>query len=154
LLVIGVTGIETTDGSILGLGNFLGYKMLLLGGFFGILAMFTSFLAVGLAIKEVYKFDYMKNDFKSTLFACLIPFAIAMIIVISNIDNAFYKVIDIAGAFIYPLTSIMFVFVFLKARTKGDRKPEYSLKFAKTLGTIIILLFITGFVNELIRMLF
>lgn len=154
LFVVGVTGQATTDGAVIGLGNALGYKMLLLGGLLGILTMSTSFLAIGLAIKETFKFDYRKNNLKSSLLACVFPFIIALIIIILKIDNAFYNVLNIIGSFIYPLSGIMFVLIFWKAKKKGDRKPEYSLKFSKTLGTIIILLFLAGFINGFIRLLF
>ena len=154
LFVVGVTGQATTDGAVIGLGNALGYKMLLLGGLLGILTMSTSFLAIGLAIKEIFKFDYRKNNLKSSLLACSIPFVIALIIMILRIDNAFYNVLNIIGSFIYPLSGIMFVLIFWKAKKKGDRKPEYSLKFSKTLGIIIILLFLAGFINGFIRLLF
>ena len=154
LFVVGVTGSATTDGSIIGLSNLLGYKMLLLGSFFGILAISTSFLAVGLAIKEIYKFDYKKTNMKSSLMACVLPCILAITIIILNISNSFYKVIDITGTFIYPLTGIMFVLTFWKAKQKGDRKPEYSLKFSKILGSIIIVLFLVGLINGIIRILF
>ncbi len=153
LLVVGVTGSETTDGAIIGLGKALGPKMLLLGGFFGILTMSTSFLAIGLAIKEIFKFDYRNHNLQSSLFACIIPFVFAITIIMLNIDNAFYKVINFAGVFIYPLTSIMFILIFWHAKKKGDRKPEYSMKFSGVLGAIIILLFLASFVNGL-RILF
>jgi len=154
LFVVGVTGLETTDGAVIGLGSFLGYKMLLLGSFFGILTMSTSFLAVGLAIKEIFKFDYRKNNLKSSFLTCVFPFLIAIIIILLKIDNAFYRVIDINGAFIYPLTSVLFVVMFWKAKKHSERKPEYSIGFGKALGWLIILLFLAGFVNELIRILF
>ena len=154
LLVVGVTGLKTTDGAIIGLGNVLGYKMLLLGSFFGILTMSTSFLVIGLAIKEIFKFDYKKNDFTSALITCTIPLIITFIIILLNIDNAFYKVIDITGAFLYPLTSILLVVMFWRAKKRGEREPEYNLKYHKTLGILIILLFLAGFVNQLIRILF
>jgi tyrosine-specific transport protein len=153
LLIVGVTGTNTTDGAIIGLGNALGYKMLLLGGFFGILTMSTSFLAIGLAIKEIFKFDYKKNNTTSALIACTIPFITALIIILLKIDNAFYKVIDVTGAFLYPLTSILLVIMFWKAKNRGEREPEYSIKYGKILGILIILLFLTGFVNEIFRIL-
>ena len=153
LFVIGVTGSFTTDGAIIGLSNFLGYKMLLLGSFFGILTISTSFLAVGLAIKEIYKFDYKKTNLKSSLMACVLPCIVAIVIILLGISNSFYKVIDVTGTIIYPLTSIMFVLIFFGAKQKGDRKPEYSLKFGKVLGTIIILLFLIGLINGVIRII-
>jgi tyrosine-specific transport protein len=153
LFVVGVTGLNTTDGAIIGLGKSLGYKMLLLGVFFGMLTMSTSFLVVGLAMKEIFKFDYKKNNKASSLGACLIPFISSLIIILLKIDNAFYKVIDITGSLLYPLTSILLVIMFWKAKKVGERKPEYSLKYAKILGISIIILFLAGFVNELIKML-
>ena len=157
LFVVGVTGNSTTDGAIIGLGNALGPRVLLIGILFGLLTMSTSFLVVGLAIKEIFKFDCGNkfkckiNDLIPSLLACVVPFIIAIIIMFLKIDNAFYKVIDINGAFIYPITSILFVLMFWKSREKGERKPEYVLKYGKLMGWIIILLFLAGFINELIR---
>jgi len=81
--------------------------------------MSTSFLVIGLAIKEIFKFDYKVHNIKSSLLACVIPIIISIIIIMINIDNAFYKVIDISGAFIYPITSIFFVAIYIKAKPKG-----------------------------------
>jgi amino acid permease len=153
LFVMGVTGINTTDGAIIGLGNVLGYRILLFGVFFGILTMFTSFLAVGLAIKEIFKWDINNHNLQSSIMACAIPFVVAIFIILLKIDNAFYKVIDLAGALIYPFICTSLVIMFWKAKKRGERKPEYSLRYAKILGISIIILFLAGFVNELIKML-
>ena len=154
ILIVGVTGLNTTDGAILGLGQVLGYKILALGSLFGILTMTTSFIAIGLAIKEIFKFDYRDNEIQSSFLATVIPFTTAIIIILLKIDNAFYKVIDLNGAIIYPLTSILFVIMFWRARKMGNRKPEYTLKFAKTLGVIVILIFLLGFINEMVKLFF
>ena len=154
ILIVGVTGLNTTDGAILGLGQAMGYKMLALGSLFGILTMTTSFIAIGLAIKEIFKFDYRDNEIQSSFLATVVPFITAIIIILLKIDNAFYRVIDLNGAIIYPLTSILFVIMFWRARKLGNRKPEYTLKFAKTLGITVILIFIAGFINEIIKLFF
>ena len=120
-------------------------------GRFGLLSMSTSFLAVGLAIKEMFKFDYNLKNTHASLWTCVIPFIIALFIIFQKVDHAFYKVLNYSGALFYPLTSVLIVYMFWHAKKKGKRKPEYSLPFGRILGAIIILLFLAGFVNEIWR---
>ena len=154
LFIVGVTGSATTEEGILGLANILGYKILLLGGFFAILAMSTSFLAVGLAIKDIFKFDMKKTNLNSTMLACIVPLIVSILVVLLKIDKVFYNVIDMCGSVFYPFTGIIFVLTFWQAKVKGDRKPEYSLKFGKLLGILLIILFLLGFANKMMRTFF
>jgi len=154
LFIVGVTGINTTEEGVLGLGNVLGYKVLLLCGLFGVLTMFTSFLAIGLALKEIFKYDCYKNNVKSSFSALAIPIITALFIILLEIDNAFYNVISLSGSILFPLTGIMFIWIYWKAKKKGDRKPEYSLKYTKLLSAAIIIMFLLGLINEIIRIFF
>jgi tyrosine-specific transport protein len=154
LIVVGVTGIENiTDGAIIGLSNVLGYKMLLFGAIFGILTMGTSFLAIGLALKEMYNFDFKYNKTISASLACIVPLIIALIIVTIKINNAFFKVLDLTGAVTGSLAGILIVLMIFKAKKVGKRKPEYSIKGSKVLGIFLILLFILGLLYEILRLL-
>ena len=68
LIVVGISGINTTDGAILGLAKILGSKILVLGTILGILTMTTSFIAVAFALTEMYHFDYkLKKRISSIL---------------------------------------------------------------------------------------
>jgi len=62
-IVIGVTGINTTEIATVGLGESLGSFALILGNLFAAVAMFTSFLTLGLAMKEIYMYDYKMKKF-------------------------------------------------------------------------------------------
>jgi hypothetical protein len=123
---------------------------LLLGGLFGVLTMFTSFLAIGLALKEVFKYDCYKKTLESSLLACAIPIIIGLIIMLLNVNNAFYQVINLSGSILFPLTGIMFIFIYWQSVKKGDRTPEYSLPLKKILGLIIIIIFLIGMINQLV----
>jgi hypothetical protein len=116
--------------------------------------MFTSFLAIGLALKEVFKYDCYKKTMQSSLMACVLPILVGVIIMLLSIDNAFYKIIDLSGSILFPLTGMMFVLIYWQAIKKGDRKPEYSLPYKKLIGISIIILFLLGMINQLIRIFF
>ena len=149
--VVGISGSATTDGAIIGLKDFLGYKIYIAGLVFGILTMATSFLGIGIGIKEMYRFDFRIKKSLSSLLACFIPLIIALPIMLSKINNAFFKVLDMTGAIVYPLTGLMLVAIYWKARKIGERKPEYSLWNNKALGVIILALFLIGMIYEILR---
>ncbi len=147
LSVIGITGLETTQIATIGLGNLLGYKMILLANIFAIFAMTTSFIAIGYALKQMYMYDYKLSKGLSWALTCL-P---ALIIVLLNITD-FIQVIGISGAFAGGIDGIIITLMLWKAKKNSERKPEYSLKFTKIIGVILITLFILGILYQ-IRML-
>ena len=144
LIIVGVTGINTTDGSILGLATILGNKMLILGSIFGILTMATSFIAVSYAITSMYHFDYKLQKKMSSILACFIPMIAALLVISSNVKNAFFIVLDITGSFGGSLTGILIILIWWKAKKSGDRKPEYTLSHLKIISLLLILMFIIG----------
>lgn len=148
-IVVGVTGINTTDGAILGLANILGNKILILGSFLGILTMATSFIAVAFALREMYHFDYKLEKRISSILACFIPLIITLIIINSNIKNAFFKVLDITGSLGGSLAGILIILIWQKAKKSGNRKPEYILHKKNILSLIIILMLILGIMSKL-----
>jgi amino acid permease len=152
VVIIGVTGLENiTDGSIIGLGNILGYKMLVFGIIFGVLTMATSFIANGLALKEMYKFDFRLKEPLSSLLICFIPLIIAILIILTRIDNAFFKIIDVTGAVAGGLMGIFVVLMYWKAKELGDRKPEYSIHKNKIIGFLLISMFLAGIIYGLLK---
>jgi amino acid permease len=149
LIVVGVTGVNTTDGAILGLASVLGNRMLVLGSILGILTMATSFIAVGFALTEMYHFDYRLKKKISSIFACFIPLVIAVAIINSNIKNAFFRVLDITGSVGGSLVGILIILIWLRAKKLGNRKPEYGIHKNNILILVIILMFILGVIFKL-----
>ncbi len=111
-----------------------------------VLSMFTSFLTLGIALIEMYEYDYSFS--KST--ALLLTFSIPLIITLLKLST-FIAVIAITGAVAGGLQGIILLFTFWKARIHGDRTPEYFLKPHRIVGAILILLFSAGIAVELFR---
>ncbi len=145
-VVVGVTGINTTDGAILGLGNAIGYNMLVFGTLFGIIAMMSSFLILAFSLKEMFKHDYKIDKFSSWFLTCSVPLVIFLLGV-----KSFVRTIGVAGSVSGGLMGILIVLMYIKAKKLGSRNPEYSIKKNSIISWILILLFIFGIAYELLR---
>lgn len=152
LIMVGVTGINTTDGAILGLAKILGNKVLIFGSILGILTMATSFVAVAFALTEMYHFDYKLKKKLSSVFACFISLIISLVIINSNIKNAFFKVLDVTGILEGPLVGVLIVMIWYKAKRWGKREPEFSIQKNDFLNLIIILMLIIGTISRIYEM--
>lgn len=138
-VVVGVTGLKTTEIATIGLGNLIGEKMILFGNLFAIFAMATSFLTLGLALKEMYNYDYRLNKKIAWLLTCSVP----LILILLGVKS-FIKTIGIAGSIAGGIDGILIVLMFWRVKKLGERKPEYSLSKHKLIGMILMLVFILG----------
>ena len=139
LIVVGVTGLSTTEIATIGLGNALGYHMVIIGNLFAAFTMSTSFLTLGLAAKEMYNFDYKLSKLLAWFLAMFIPLAIAL----SGLTT-FIKAIGIAGAISGGGEGVLIVLMHWRAKKLGNRKPEYSIKPNRILYVIIMSIFVVG----------
>ena len=114
-----------------------------------VLAMFTSFLTLGIALVEVYQYDYKFSRLNSLL----LTFSVPLVISLFNLTT-FLSVLGITGAVAGGLDGILVTLMFWKAKKLGDRKPEYSLGNHKVLGIILILMMALGMSYQFIEHLF
>jgi tyrosine-specific transport protein len=145
-ITIATTGAQTTEIATIGLGKALGPTIIIFGNLLAIFAMFTSFLTLALAMKEIYHYDYKINKniaWALTVFIPLILFLLGL--------HSFIKVIGITGAVAGGLEGILLVLIYWKARKKGTRIPEYKLGNINLVGIIIMVLFILGIIYQLIN---
>lgn len=144
-IVVGVSGDATSPDAIKGLYEFLGDRIVFLGSFFGVLAVGMSYLMLGSALKEVFQYDYNLNKFFSWLLVVSPP----LVLFIGGI-RTFIDVIGFAGAVALGLEMTTLVLIYIKAKKKGDRAPEYSLKISKLALCFLTIIFIAGLVYALI----
>ncbi|MDP3733599.1 MAG: aromatic amino acid transport family protein [Nanoarchaeota archaeon] len=109
-----------------------------------ILAMFTSFLTLGIALIELYEYDY---GLKRSL-AFVLTFSIPLAIVLLKLTS-FIAVLAVTGAFAGGLEGILVVLMYWKAKLAGDRKPEYQLGQFRVIGMLLILIFAFGIIYEI-----
>lgn len=145
-IVVGVTGVNTTEGAVGGMGQSVGETILTIGAIFGILAMTTSFLSLGVILKDSYIFDFKVNKYIAWLLVIIVP----LIIFLLNIVN-FVEVLGIAGTIMGGLEGILIVAMFLKAKKMGtEKKPAYELKFPKVLLFSMVGIFIVGIIYQIV----
>ena len=147
-ITVGVTGINTTEIATIGLGEVLGQNMVLFGNIFAIFAMATSFLTLALALKWMFHYDYHLNKTLSWALTCLIPLTLFLVGI-----KSFIKTIGITGAIAGGLEGTLIISMFMVARKKGDRKPEYQLKRNLFIAILLGLVYIGGIVYTIYNLI-
>lgn len=148
IVVLGVSGIQTSQDSISGLAKYYGDGIITFGAFIGFLAVITSFLAFGVNLKKTFEYDYNVSQINSLILALFIPFALFVL----GIDN-FIKVISFAGAIGGGLDGIIIILMYRKAdrERKGNRTPEYDITTGNFLECLIIAIFALGVAFEIAK---
>lgn len=144
-VVLGITGSSTSKEGISGLGLVLGDSIVILGLVFGILAIATSYLVIGINLKEIFWYDYDLSEKKSWALACLIPF-----IVFALGLRDFITVIDVAGSIAGGLVGILIIVVFYRAKKAGDIKPAYEIKIPIALSAFMVFIYLLGIMYQFI----
>jgi amino acid permease len=143
-IVVGISGDATSPDAISGLFDFLGEKIIIISSIFGLLAISTSFLMLGVSLDEVFRWDYGMKKFLSWFFTILPPLGLFF----SGFRN-FIDVINLAGSLAVGLIMIVVIFIFMAAKAKGDRIPEYNLDIPKGFIYLMLVFFIIGIVYTL-----
>ena len=146
LAVVGSVGLEKFNSldandriATIALSSTVGGKIFLIGNLFAILAMATSFLALAVALEEMFIFDYKLGHNKSWALTMIIP----LIIVMLGFTN-FIDALSLTGIFAGGIEGILIVLMVLKAKKLGNRKPEYAVPMNLPAAIILMLVFAAG----------
>jgi len=140
LVVVGFKGLETPEIATLALGTVF--------VFLGMFTMFTSWLALGNALDESFRFDERVKKRKSWVLVALVP--ILLFLGIRSFEFfSFTKILSIGGVVSGGLMAILILLMVKKAKKKGNRKPEYKMPVNWILMGFLILIFVLGVVREL-----
>ncbi len=119
--------------------------LLVSGGILILLLLITSYVGVGLAMKNMLHVDLKTKKKTAWAMTIIIPF---LLLFLTNPD--FISVIGIAGTISGGVVGIIMCLTLLKARKKGDRTPEFTVPGGATLAYVIIAFLIIGVILELI----
>jgi tyrosine-specific transport protein len=140
LVVVGVTGLETTEIATIGLGNVLGQNMFIFGNVFAFFAMATSFLLVGVALRDSLTWDYKIRPALSTIITLTIPFLLFLVGI-----RGFIAAIDIVGGVFVSIEVLLVLLIYWRAKQLGDLDPgKYKLHHASLLGVVLAVVFALG----------
>lgn len=141
-LVIGVAGQDITPLAIISLGEKLGRQVLIITSIFAIIAMMTSFIAMGLSMIESYmSFGKLKRSI-AIILTTFPPMALLVF------DWAqFDTIIQYAGGIGVSIISILIILTFWRSKSEGEIPPVYSLGHFKWVGIIMITMFTFGAIS-------
>jgi amino acid permease len=140
---VGVLGKEISEVATLSFTGILGIVLLLLG----IFTMMTSFFVLSFSLKDYFIFD-LKNRKILFFFVSIVPLILYLLVSLFNLAG-FVKVLGIGGAISGGLTGILILFMNIRAKKKGGRKPEYSIPINWFIVGILSLIFLAGIFFEL-----
>lgn len=148
IVVLGISGSNTTKEAIIGLKGALSEKMVGLALFFGLLTTFTSFLAIGLSLKKTLWYDGGLSKHLSWFLACFIPLSLFLL----GFQN-FIEIISLVGGVALGLRLILVVLMHRQADKKGDLEPAYKIRVPSLLYYFLILSFAAGIIYEILYFL-
>lgn len=142
-VVVGVTGANTTEIATVGLGRIMGYKIIIIGNIFAFFTMATSFLTLGLGLKETFNFDFKIKHVWAWLLTIIMP----LVIYASGLKN-FIQILGLVGALGFGINGVIYIFTYWVARKKSERHPEYILpkKTTAVISVFLVLIFVGGLI--------
>lgn len=143
--VVGISGGATSKEAISGLVPFLGNDIARYGAVVGFFAVITSFLTIGMAVKNSLIFDFKFSRPVSFALTAFIPLAMYF-----YGFSDFIKVFSISGAVLGGCEGLLLLAIWSKAKRKGRRIPEYSINLNKVMVLFLSLAFLAGIVYEIV----
>ena len=144
-VVLGITGPETSQEALYGLSLVIKNGIVRMGLIFGVFAIATSFLMVGINLKEVFWYDYHLSEKKSWALACFVP----LIIFILGFRD-FITVVSFAGSITGGFAGILIMASFYKAKKNGDFKPAFEIKVPVILSVLMVLVLFFGILYQFV----
>ncbi len=138
-IVIGNFGKNVPEIATMALGR--GFSIL------GVLTMFTAFFTLTLAIRDMFRFDFKLGRFRGWLFAIFVPLILFLVIQAFNLVS-FSQILSLSGIVSGGLTGILVLLMNIKAKSMGDRKPEYSISITWKIISLMSLIFIAAVIAE------
>lgn len=142
--VVGLTGPNTTESAVLGLGATLGPATLVLGSTFGIITMSTSLLMCGLVLKEIYVYDYKLHPLLAWLTVIVPP-----VIVVVFKFLSFIEILGLSGALIGGVDGIVIMKMHHQVLAHSDQPSEFTITQSRLVHWLTYAVFAGGIIYEL-----
>jgi amino acid permease len=118
------------------------------GAFMTILLFVTSYLAIGVVMKDMFLLDMKFKKRVPWLLTVIVPLAAWVIL-----HPGFITVLSVIGSFTGGITGSLICLMVIKSREKGNRKPEYVVWGSEFLPYFIILVLLGGMAWQLSALL-
>lgn len=137
-IVIAVSGTETSQDAISGLGLVVGNWVIILGSIVGFISVFTSFLLLGISVMDTMIYDYKMRYFSAWAITALVPFLVYL-----AGARSFISVIGITGGILGSCFGLLVILLYLRAKNHVCM-PKNCLSFPSPLIYLCVAVFLLG----------
>lgn len=128
-LILSITGSQTTESALVGLGEKLPQGIALIAIAIGVITTFTAFISQGIFLKEVFTYDMKLPHFPAWAFTCFIPLILFLLGF-----NSFISLISFIGGVLLAINGIFILQMYRKLG--GSKWVTYPLIVFFLLGMI------------------
>ena len=146
IIVVGISGSETSSEAIFGLTNILPKPLISLLYLFAFLSIFTSYLNFSLLYKKILMVDRGVPKNYAWAIAVFLPLILYML----GVQN-FIVIIGIIGSVFVGITGILLVMAYLKLVERKTKTKLQGVHISKLGVYFLIVIFLIGVVAELIK---
>lgn len=141
---LGATGVNTTPDTLVGLRAFLSPTLIFIALVLGLLAVFTSFLTLAQATKEIFIWDFkIKRDV--AWFLALAPPYLLYLIGLHNLTS----VVSFTGSVMGGILGVILIWLFFKVKNGSPKGRAMETKLSKKMAFILSLFFVMAFIYSL-----
>ncbi len=133
ILILSISGSQTSFSALTGLKNILGNGVVFLALLMGVLASFTAFIAQGIIFKKTLIFDLKIKHWQAFIITCFPP----MILFLLGLKS-FIPILSFTGAVLLGIDGILILLMYKKIG--GKKWVIYFLSIIFILGTIFELI--------------
>jgi amino acid permease len=149
LVVVGVTGLNTSPDTLSGLRGFFGNGVIALAMVLGAISIFTSCLVMMQAVREIFWWDFKINKYLAWAFVFILP----VILYLFNFTNL-TAVISITGAVMGGILGVVLVLLFPIMERRPEQKSVLRTSITRPWAIALCSLFVLGLITELIKWIF
>ena len=146
LAVVGATGTSTTPEAVKGLESVIGRTGVILGSAVGVLAVFTSYLVLGLYTKRVLVFDLKLPKFLGVAFSAGVP----LVFYLAGF-RSFVGIIGLIGAVGIGIDGVLTFLVHRQAQKTGELDPPYKINLKSWAVFLVVALLLAGAMQEIFK---
>ncbi len=140
--IVGVSGRLTTKDALTGMTKILGSPALIIGSLFGFLAIFTSFIALGADLKNIFRYDFHFPKWLAWLSVVVPPIALFL----SGAKN-FVGILGVIGSVGLGLIGIFIILMVRKIRQKRGENGRFLI-LSSVVGILIMAGVIAAVISE------
>jgi amino acid permease len=115
--------------------------LIVAGNIFAFFTLSTSFLSLGIGLKQILEFDLRVDRRIAWLLVALAPF----LLFLSGFKD-FISILSLVGSISFGVSGLLIIAAYRRAKKLGDQRPAYALARSSLIEIALCLMFAAGIV--------